>query len=140
MAPEDEKIDLTKRQLIFPDLCFAWNSRPYEPGHRPQSNTIYCQTRLPNEVELHLRATIALESLAGMNAVGLRTRFADFRLILTGVLGADIVGQADLEVFGKVSETRELLARIGIVNHALENHLNLYAPASKAIRVGLDRI
>jgi hypothetical protein len=37
-----------------------------------------------------------------------------------------------------VSETREILARIGIVSDLLEHDLNLYAYASQAIQVGLD--
>jgi hypothetical protein len=86
----------------------------------------------------HRHVSTALDNLGGMDAVGTRSRFADFRVVLADLLGADILGQDDLEVFEKVSETREILARIGIVSDLLEHDLNLYAYASQAIQVGLD--
>jgi hypothetical protein len=54
------------------------------------------------------------------------------------VLGADVIGQDEPEIFEKVQEVRELLAGIGIVSDLLEHDLNLYAHASQAINVGLD--
>jgi hypothetical protein len=64
----------------------------------------------------HRHVTTALDNLGGMDAVGMRSRFADFRVVLADVLGADIFGQDDLEAFNKVNEAREILARIGIVS------------------------
>jgi hypothetical protein len=63
---------------------------------------------------------------------------SEFRSVLADVLGADVIGQDEPEIFEKVQEVRELLAGIGIVSDLLEHDLNLYAHASQAINVGLD--
>jgi hypothetical protein len=86
----------------------------------------------------HRHICTALDNLAGMDVVGVRSRFPEFRSVLADVLGADVIGQDEPEIFERVQEVRELLAGIGIVSDLLEHDLNLYAHASQAINVGLD--
>jgi hypothetical protein len=86
----------------------------------------------------HRHICTALDNLAGMDVVGVWSRFPEFRSVLADVLGADVIGQDEPEIFEKVQEVRELLAGIGIVSDLLEHDLNLYAHASQAINVGLD--
>jgi hypothetical protein len=88
----------------------------------------------------HRHISTALDNLGGMDVVGTRSRFADFRAVLANVIGDDVIGQDDLEIFDKVHETREMLASIGMVSDLLEHDLSLYAYASEAINVGLDGI
>jgi hypothetical protein len=56
------------------------------------------------------------------------------------VLGADVLGHDDLEMFDKVREARDLLSKVGMASDLLENDLNLYSYASEAINTGLDGI
>ncbi|GAC1335387.1 MAG: hypothetical protein NVSMB26_19860 [Beijerinckiaceae bacterium] len=93
-----------------------------------------------DEIPEHRHVSTALDNLATVDVVGLRTRFADFRSILNTVLGADIIGQDELELFDKVGEAREALASIGIVSDLLEHDLNLYNYAAGAVTEGLDGI
>ncbi|HEX3181138.1 MAG TPA: hypothetical protein VHR44_07780, partial [Beijerinckiaceae bacterium] len=86
----------------------------------------------------HRHICTALDNLAGMDVVGVRSRFPEFRSVLADVIGADVIGQDEPEIFERVQEVRELLAGIGMVSDLLEHDLNLYAHASQAINVGLD--
>jgi hypothetical protein len=88
----------------------------------------------------HRHVSTALDNLGTADVVGLRSRFADFRSLLSNVLDADVIGQDKLEMFDKVREARDVLAQIGTVSDLLENDINLYSYASEAIAVGLDGI
>jgi hypothetical protein len=88
----------------------------------------------------HRHVSTALDNLATMDVVGVRSRFADFRTMLSNVLGADIIGQNELELFDKVKDVSESLSKIGIVSDLLENDLTLYSFASEAVNMGLDGI
>jgi hypothetical protein len=88
----------------------------------------------------HRHVSTALDNLGSVDVVGVRSRFGDFRALLSNVLDADIIGQDELEIFDKVREARDTLAQIGIVSDLLENDLNLYSYASEAVKTGLDGI
>jgi hypothetical protein len=88
----------------------------------------------------HRHVSTALDNLGNADVVGVRARFGDFRSVLNNVLGADVLGQDELEMFDKVHETRDTLSKIGIVSDLLENDLNLYSYASEAITTGLEGI
>jgi hypothetical protein len=88
----------------------------------------------------HRHVSTALDNLGSVDVVGVRARFGDFRSLLSNVLGADVIGQDELEMFDKVREARDILAKIGVVSDLLENDLNLYSFASEAVTTGLDGI
>jgi hypothetical protein len=92
------------------------------------------------ELPEHRHVSVALDNLGTVDAVGVRARFADFRSVLSNVLGADVLGHDDLEMFDKVREARDLLSKVGMASDLLENDLNLYSYASEAINTGLDGI
>jgi hypothetical protein len=92
------------------------------------------------EAPEHRHVSVALDNLGTIDAVGVRTRFAEFRSVLGNVLGADVLGQDELEMFDKVREARDALSKVGMVSDLLENDLNLYSYASEAVNTGLDGI
>jgi hypothetical protein len=92
------------------------------------------------ELPEHRHVSSALDNLGTVDAVGVRSRFADFRSVLSNVLGADVIGQDELEIFDKVREARDVLSQIGVVSDLLESDLSLYSYASEAVNTGLDGI
>jgi hypothetical protein len=92
------------------------------------------------ELPEHRHVSSALDNLGTVDAVGVRGRFADFRSVLSNVLGADVIGQDELEIFDKVREARDVLSQIGVVSDLLESDLSLYSYASEAVNTGLDGI
>ena len=109
---------------------------PYRRTDLPTYRPLRSETH--SEHPEHRHICTALDNLAGKDVVGVWSRFPEFRSVLADVLGADVIGQDEPEIFEKVQEVRELLAGIGIVSDLLEHDLNLYAHASQAINVGLD--
>lgn len=88
----------------------------------------------------HRHVSTALDNLGNADVVGVRARFSDFRSVLNNLLGADVLGQDEPEIFDKVRETQDTLSKIGVVSDLLENDLSLYSYASEAITTGLDGI
>jgi hypothetical protein len=81
--------------------------------------------------------TLALDNLAGMNAVGTHDRFPDFKLMVAGVVGADIFQDSAPETFQTVKDLAGSLAKLGSVQNLLENDLALYSYVSEALENGL---
>ncbi|MBV9065367.1 MAG: hypothetical protein JO004_06320 [Methylobacteriaceae bacterium] len=129
------------RDISFADLkALTMKFRTATPEQReamtsPMTRVFGCGI---DERPEHRHVSTALDNLGTADVVGVRNRFGDFRTVLTNVLGADVIGQDELEMFDKVRDARELLAQIGVVSDLLENDLNLYSYASEAVKTGLD--
>jgi hypothetical protein len=125
----DERALVTKFRAATPEQREAMTS--------PMTRVFGCGI---GERPEHRHVSTALDNLGSVDAVGVRARFADFRSVLTNVLGADIIGQDEFEMFDKVRETQDTLSKIGVVSDLLEDDLSLYSYASEAITTGLDGI
>jgi len=90
------------------------------------------------EVPQHAHVSLALENLASIDLVGVRSRFSNFRSVLATMLERDVLGVEKLDAPNNVTEVRGMLAQLGIVSDLLEHDLNLYAHASEAVNAGLD--
>ncbi len=82
--------------------------------------------------------SIALENLATMDVVGTRSRFGDFNRLLSGVLGADIFGDAGPVSFASIQGLASSLSRIGAVVDLLDHDLALYSYVDEAVAIGLE--
>ncbi len=82
---------------------------------------------------------IALDYLAGMNAVGLFSHFDEFRPTLTELMGIDGLGEAQLTEVSFVSRIATDLRKLDSVRRLLAFDAELYARASDAILQGLSR-
>jgi hypothetical protein len=125
----DEKALTVKFRTATPEQREAMTS--------PMTRVFGC--RIEERPE-HRHVSTALDNLGSVDVAGLRARFGDFRSLLNNLLGADVLGQDELEMFDKVREARDILAKIGVVSDLLENDLNLYSYASEAVTTGLDGI
>ena len=81
---------------------------------------------------------VALENLATMDVVGTKARFEDFRTLLAGTLGRDVLGEQRPHHFGPAVEFGATLSKIGIVADMLENDIELYSFADQAIQAALE--
>jgi hypothetical protein len=90
------------------------------------------------EMPQHAHVSLALENLASIDLVGVRSRFSNFRSVLATMLERDVLGVEKLDAPNNVTEVRGMLAQLGIVSDLLEHDLNLYAHASEAVNAGLD--
>jgi hypothetical protein len=76
---------------------------------------------------------VALENLASMDLVGLRSRYEDFRSTFDSLIGAEILGEYSLVEMSWVPAMAANLARIAVVNELLELDLALYEYAKEAV-------
>jgi hypothetical protein len=90
------------------------------------------------EVPQHRHVSLALDNLASIDLVGVRSRFSDFRSVVAAMLERDVLGVAKLDVPSNVTEVCGMLSQLGIVSDLLEHDLNLYAHASAGVTIGLD--
>ncbi len=77
---------------------------------------------------------VALENLATMEVVGTKARFEDFRGLLAGTLGRDVLGEQRPHHFEPAVQFGATLSKIGIVADMLEYDLELYSLADEAIQ------
>lgn len=82
---------------------------------------------------------VALDYLAGMDAVGLFSHFDEFRPMLTELLGADGLGDARLNEVSFVSRIATELREIDSVRRLLALDAEFYSRARDAILQGLSR-
>ena len=90
----------------------------------------------PNEDVERRHVGIALDNLSSIDVVGLKSRFDDFRTILAGRLGADVLSDY-AGVSAAVDDLTNRMARIPIVKNFLELDLALYSYAEEAVETGL---
>ena len=81
---------------------------------------------------------IALENLATMDVVGTRGRFGAFKDLLTGVLGANVLGDNNPMNFASIQSLATSLSRIGVVADLLDHDLALYSYVDDAVAAGLE--
>ncbi|MDR3461021.1 MAG: hypothetical protein P4L76_01750 [Beijerinckiaceae bacterium] len=81
---------------------------------------------------------LALENLATMDVVGTRARFGAFKDLLTGVLGANVLGDSSPTNFAPIQTLAASLSRIGIVADLLEHDLELYSYVNDAVAAGFE--
>ena len=80
----------------------------------------------------------ALDNLSSVDAVGLREQFGEFKNLLNGLMGADVLGDSTVEVSPAVSSLADTLADIGTVNNLLEFDLVLHSYVEDAIHEALQ--
>ena len=82
--------------------------------------------------------SMALDNLSNVEVVGLKNRFAEFRAIIAGLLGTDIIGDGYTMVSPAVSALADRLSRLSPVNNLLELDLVFYSYVEDAIGSGLS--
>ncbi|WP_292533257.1 hypothetical protein [Methylocystis sp.] len=88
---------------------------------------------IPGEAPERRHVTAALENLASMDVVGVRSRFRDFSALLAGMLGHDLTGDYEPVVHPSISALADRLSRISLVADLLEDDLALYSFAEESI-------
>lgn len=101
----------------------------------PLIRTLACDL---DEVPSAKHIPIALDYLAGMNAVGLFSHFDQFRPTITELMGIDGLGEAQLNEVSFVSRVASELRKLDPVRRLLAFDAELYARASDAILRGLS--
>ena len=81
---------------------------------------------------------VALENLATMDVIGTKARFEDFRTLLAGTLGRDVLGEQRPHHFEPAVEFGATLSKISIVADMLEHDIELYSFADQAIQAALE--
>ncbi len=92
----------------------------------------------PGETPERRHVSAALENLASMDLVGVRSRFHDFSALLAGLLGHDLTGDYEPVIHPTVSALADRLSRISLVADLLEDDLALYSFAEESIGVVLS--
>jgi hypothetical protein len=123
----DSKAMMTKFRAATPSQREALTS--------PMTRLFACGIDEPPQ---HRHVSLALDNLASIDLVGVRSRFSDFRSVLATMLERDVLGVEKLDVPNNVSEVCGMLSQLGIVSDILEHDLNLYAHASQGVNAGLD--
>ncbi|MBM3563424.1 MAG: hypothetical protein FJX16_02655 [Alphaproteobacteria bacterium] len=88
---------------------------------------------IPGETPERRHVTTALENLASMDLVGVRSRFRDFSAMLAGILGHDLAGDYEPVAHPSISALADRLSRISLVADLLEDDLALYSFAEESI-------
>lgn len=88
---------------------------------------------IPGETPERRHVSGALENLASMELVGVRSRFRDFSALLAGILGHDLTGDYEPVVHPSISALADRLSRISLVADLLEADLALYSFAEESI-------
>ena len=101
----------------------------------PMTRTFGCN---PGETPERRHVSAALENLASMDLVGVRSRFHDFSALLAGLLGHDLTGDYEPVIHPAVSALADRLSRISLVADLLEDDLALYSFAEELIGVVLS--
>lgn len=70
--------------------------------------------------------SVALENLATMDVVGVRSEFALFRQMLAAAVGAEVLGEEPPVALDMVAELAQKLSRIGVVEDMLDSDRQLY--------------
>jgi hypothetical protein len=124
---EDSKAMLTKFRNLTDEEREALMS--------PMTRMFGC---IPGETPERRHVTAALENLASMDLVGVRSRFREFRALLAGILGHDLTGDYEPVVHPSISALADRLSRISLVADLLEDDLALYSFAEESIESALS--
>lgn len=92
----------------------------------------------PGETPERRHVAAALENLASMDLVGVRSRFHDFSALLAGLVGHDLTGDYEPVIHPSISALADRLSRISLVADLLEDDLALYSFAEESIGVALS--
>ncbi|MBY0611626.1 MAG: hypothetical protein K2P80_05535 [Beijerinckiaceae bacterium] len=100
----------------------------------PMVRIMGCQ---PGEEPERRHLGLALDNLSTVDAVGMRERFSEFKGLLAGLLGADVLGEHMMAVSPAVTDLADRLAGIGAVSNLLEYDLVLHSYVEDAIENAL---
>lgn len=101
----------------------------------PMTRTFGCNV---GEEPDRRHVSVALENLASMNLVGVRSEFAAFGELLAGLIGQDLVGDFEPVVHPTIRALADRLSRISLVADLLEDDLALYSYVEESIRSALS--
>lgn len=87
----------------------------------------------PNEMAQEIHVSLALENLAKLDLVGIRSKFESFRLGLAGLLGLDLIGREVPAAISNAPVVAEKLGRLRSVHRFLALDLKLYRLVDEAI-------
>lgn len=88
---------------------------------------------IPGEAPERRHVTTALENLASMDLVGVRSRYREFSELLAGILGHDLAGDYEPVVHPSIGALADRLSRISLVADFLEDDLAFYSFAEESI-------
>jgi hypothetical protein len=125
-----KKMEFADRESIAAALKSLGSAQRHAISN-PFIKSIACQLDETAEAK-HI--SIALDNLAGMDLVGTAARFNEFKVTLRDLIGADVLGEAELTtVVSWVPLIAEHLRQIPSVDGLLAHDLELYTHVSKAL-------
>ena len=124
---EDEKALNTAFRTAKPEVRSAISN--------PMVRIMGCQ---PGEEPDRRHLGLALDNLSSVDAVGLRSRFDEYKSLLAGLFGADVLGDGDITISPAVDALADRLSRIGTVNNLLEYDLVLHSYVEDAIEAAAN--
>lgn len=87
----------------------------------------------PNEAAQDIHVSLALETLANLDLVGIRPKFESFRKELGTILGYDLIGREAPATISSAPAIAEKLARLRSVHRLLALDLKLYRLVEEAV-------
>jgi hypothetical protein len=131
------RIDLTNPNSIPEAFAYLSDKQVHELSN-PLVKTIACN---PDEYPTRLHVEVALNRLAGMDLVGVRSNFAQFKTALSGLLSRDILPDHPATITS-VAELAQSLKEVKLVRSLLKFDTLLYHFAEEAVdrAVGLSDI
>lgn len=101
----------------------------------PMTRTFACNV---NEHPERRHVPMALENLASMNLVGVRSQFQAFGSLLAGIIGADLVGDYEPVLHPSIRALADRLSGISLVSDLVEDDLALYSFAQESVNAALN--
>lgn len=123
-----KKMDFADRESISTALKSIGTAQR-EAIANPFIKSIACQL---DEIAEARHISIALDNLAGMDLVGVASRFNEFKATLHDLIGTDMLGKTELSTVSWVPIISEHLRQIPSVDALLAYDLELYTHVSKA--------
>jgi hypothetical protein len=99
----------------------------------PVTRTLACDMGEPPR-DMHIAT--ALDNLATLDLVGTREQFGIFKILLSEILGVDVLGDCQISTFGQVKDVAESLKKISAVADLIHEDIALYSLVSGAIEEG----
>lgn len=101
----------------------------------PMTRMLGC---LPEDVPVRQHVATALDGLAAMDVVGVRSQFGRFRDLMKGIVGYDLIDTDRFRSFDETPGLAESLRQIGAVEDLLDADVTLYAFVEQAVRTGFE--
>ncbi|KQU97719.1 hypothetical protein ASD00_17170 [Ensifer sp. Root31] len=133
LVPAVEGMDLHDEKSILKGL----RGLSREQRHLIKSPMTATFGATPDEIVQRRNVSIALDNLAQVDAVGIKSRFDDFAFMANGIVGVPIFRADAIEALSGASELAKSLGKIALVADLLDEDIALYSFVANAIATAL---